>query len=260
MFFSSFRTKNKVKSLAIGGASRSSSYGGGIHKVASGGSLTSMASTLSSDSTSTKPQQEDFFDDTTSIADSVTTGGAGASIRRRVTFSEDLNIHHRDTKADFDCSITWYSEDEYAQFKRDMKATVDQALDEQKGNNEARKAFYKFVRGLHSSSKQFQKLVRNADDLLTPRQLRYLSQLYAVDEKRLDLIGLEYQVIPGLKKETKQVRERIQDATTRVQMECRKGWFKPNELDEELRFACLQLTLAPVMFAQMLAKAQSLAA
>mmetsp|Transcript_31979 Transcript_31979/g.66740 ORF Transcript_31979/g.66740 Transcript_31979/m.66740 type:complete len:254 (-) Transcript_31979:95-856(-) len=247
MVFGSFRRKNKGNNASV-------IIVNPIHKVSSSDSLSSQVSVNVS-----KPQQE-MLDDATSVASNSTRSSV---VRRSVTFDEGKNERfYNELSQESYGEITWYGADDYARFKQEMKDAVQKAQEEQEGSQESKKAFYKFVRGLNTSSKEFKGMVRNCEKLLSPRQVAYLKQLYvdstidvsAID--RFDLIGLEYQVVNRLQKETKQLRKTIQDAVREVQGECQKGWFKKEELDEECRFACLKRTLGPAMFAQMLAKAQ----
>lgn len=175
---------------------------------------------------------------------------------RSVTFRHwSANEFYEDNRCDeFSRSLTWYGEDDYARFKKDTKEVVDKAVQEREGNEEAKKAFYKFVYGLHCSTKDAKKLVHNGEKLLSARQLHYLPQLYVSgDESRLDLIGLESQVINDLHKETKSRRKQLRAALQKAQSE---RWISKDELMEECRFASLRLSLSSAMFAQLLAKAQ----
>mmetsp|Transcript_14680 Transcript_14680/g.30295 ORF Transcript_14680/g.30295 Transcript_14680/m.30295 type:complete len:244 (-) Transcript_14680:48-779(-) len=190
-------------------------------------------------------------------------------LKKQVSFDLDENEYicnhqkqssQHETKDPFD---TWYTYEEMQQFRSDSQAIIQQALQEQEDKKKPprqRANLYAFLLELYRLARQEDHMLVNAMDLLASnkRQVRQLQKLYHTkDERILELMGLETQIVLTLKKDVKFVRQSVQTVVADIQEECQKGLWSPHSkaLAQEFRDSCLNYTQAPGLWAQLMAQA-----
>ena len=173
-----------------------------------------------------------------------------------VQFNEDANEYYENygTCAE-DCVYNWYAREDYVVFRHNMRETIQQALLEQEHCDGH---FFRVLRTLFVATRNVDYILNDVSEALTEQQEEQICQLYHMEpeENRIELLGLEYQVVDDIRKESRAQRDELQDVVYDVQVEYSKGMWTKEEVSEELRESCISFTQASHLFAQLLAKAQ----
>eukprot|EP00522_Entomoneis_paludosa_P011947 CAMPEP_0172439898 /NCGR_PEP_ID=MMETSP1065-20121228/739_1 /TAXON_ID=265537 /ORGANISM="Amphiprora paludosa, Strain CCMP125" /LENGTH=175 /DNA_ID=CAMNT_0013188657 /DNA_START=209 /DNA_END=733 /DNA_ORIENTATION=- len=138
--------------------------------------------------------------------------------RRTVCFDEDSNEYFDNTtgRAAEDCHETWYTKEDYQQFRSNVRANIRQAQQNQDST------FFKSIQNLYMASRQVTYVLEDATDLLSEKLQAKLAQLY-VSEDNMDMIGMEYHVVAAIKQDVRQQRQDIQVAVYEIQQEFDQG-------------------------------------
>mmetsp|Transcript_18897 Transcript_18897/g.44163 ORF Transcript_18897/g.44163 Transcript_18897/m.44163 type:complete len:254 (-) Transcript_18897:42-803(-) len=203
--------------------------------------------------------------------------------KKKVCFCEDENeyiVDHRDPEPqEHDCcDNTWYTAQEIHEFRVHSQRLIRAARKEREEQGDdatcTQETFYGTLLQLYRIARKEEHRMVDAMKLLKHTQLvleEDLKQLYVPkktqehgttdldeEDKFLDMIGLEYQVILTMKKDSKYLRQEVQKVVKDIQRECQEGQWEAGSdaLLDEYRDSLVNFTQAPQLFAQLLAVAQ----
>eukprot|EP00527_Entomoneis_sp_CCMP2396_P003635 CAMPEP_0198154672 /NCGR_PEP_ID=MMETSP1443-20131203/68727_1 /TAXON_ID=186043 /ORGANISM="Entomoneis sp., Strain CCMP2396" /LENGTH=292 /DNA_ID=CAMNT_0043821369 /DNA_START=76 /DNA_END=954 /DNA_ORIENTATION=- len=149
-----------------------------------------------------------------------------------IWFEEDDNEYYDNEEVHAeDCAELWYTRDDYANFRANMREQIRVALEEQQRTitDEGKTSFFQVLKTLFIATSNVDYILTNVSEALTEAQEKQISHLYNCDECRIDLIGLEHHVVDAIKKDKRIHREAIQDVVYEIQLEHNKGLWSDVE-------------------------------
>jgi hypothetical protein len=170
--------------------------------------------------------------------------------RRSVCFNESCNKSYENTqRCAEDCVETWYTVEDYSAFRSDMRQLERKVLN---GNDDGQDLFSTNLQQIYEAACEVDFDSDNATGTLT---LEEEDQLTRVFINNMNLIGLEYYAVGSINKDTREQRKFIQYIVCYIQHE---NDILEDDVAEELRESCRNITRAARLFAQHLAQAQLL--
>uniref|UniRef100_A0A7S2Y368 Uncharacterized protein n=1 Tax=Entomoneis paludosa TaxID=265537 RepID=A0A7S2Y368_9STRA len=181
---------------------------------------------------------------------------AAAAPRRTVCFDEDSNEYFDNTaQTAEDCHETWYSRDDFHQFRLDNQETIHVSMDDQNDAASPHAEFYTVLQQVFSATRKA-KNCRTATEVLSIELTSQLNKLYTSDFA-MNMIGMEAQVLFNIKRTLRQQRMGWQDEVYDIQMNYEFADYDMKEtMTQEMADASLVYTQSGVWFAQLLAQAQ----
>lgn len=165
-----------------------------------------------------------------------------------VSFDLNLTEFYEDTeRCAEDCPETWYSESDYCSFQTGSQSQILKIM---VGSNE-RGSFSSTLAAVYERVAESPE--KGGKDGLSGIDLKILSQAYSQDNS-FELIGLEYNAVLPIVKDSRARGEVIQDVAWDFQEDNEGEW--DDDSAEELREACQIISKKASIFAHYLALAQ----
>lgn len=174
-----------------------------------------------------------------------------------IEIDEDRNTYHSDPRPVEERVGCWYVKKDFASFRSSAREVVEMAMREQDKvvhGKELKPTYFNIMRKMYTAVRKLDYELEDATELLTREKSKQLRRLYR-RESQMELLGLEFYSVKGLKEDAQKVRDEIQDTVYEIQLEQRKGMWTEGEVEDELRDSCRAFSQGPTLFAQLVARA-----
>ena len=182
-----------------------------------------------------------------------------AKAKRRVRINESFNAYHNPKRSwrKIPAEKLWWTSQEFAQIQENAFLAAKKAEEEHQNNTESKRTFFYKLCKLYLLARNIKYELTDVNKVLSDKDAKTLAKLYSADKNRLELIGLEKSVVPGIQADLVNRRQQIYQVVNDIQEEHRKGLWSDDQVPTELSESCANFSQSSLLLAQMLARAQA---